>query len=190
MVGILVLFFILRRIFPVIHIEIQYAMDFWCVTFLANAFKFFFMISCCISSHVLSAFTRLILWLSSFKLSIKCDGSIACKLPIPLFVLLCENVLGPCHFFPVAVVTKVYHWRAPETVKSKRFSSGSGLGAQPSCAEHQASPAPGSAPHMASIGPDWCRAMWPTPLHSQKLPLDFPQAVLFGLAKKFLRFCL
>lgn len=46
------------------------------------------MNSCCISSHVLSAFIGIIVLLSSFNLSIKYDGSIAGKLQIHLFVLL------------------------------------------------------------------------------------------------------
>lgn len=148
------------------------------------------MNSCCISSHMLYAFIRLILLLSSFNLSIKLMVQLSVSSKFPFSSCSVKMFWALAIFFPVAVVTKVYHWRAPETVKSKRFASGSGLRAQPSSAGHQASPAPGSPPHMASTGPDWCRAMWPAPLHSQKPPLDLPQAVLFGLAKKFLLFCL
>ena len=57
------------------------------------------MKSCCISSHVLSAFIGMIVLLSSFNLSIKCDGSIAGKLQIHLFVLLPWKCSGSFPFF-------------------------------------------------------------------------------------------
>lgn len=63
--------------------------------------------------------------------------------------------------------------------KARVLLPGPGLLAQLASAGHQASPASASAPHVASPGPGWCRAVWPAPLHSQQLPLDLPGAVIY-----------
>lgn len=76
------IFFILQETLLIFHLGIMYIIDFWYISFLTNAFRFFFMNSFCFSSQAFSELIGKIVRLSSFNLLIKRAGYIAYKLQI------------------------------------------------------------------------------------------------------------
>lgn len=103
-------------------------------------------------------------------------GFLASQLPIHL---ICGNGLVPLNFVFLWQLSLKFVCRGRQRYGSgKVLLPGSGSLAQQAPAGHDASPAPGSAPHTASPVPSWYRALWPAALLGQQLLFKPSEAVI------------